>query len=793
MKKRNVYFLSALITLAIFFICASLNGYIPLGKNIFNISDAFNQYPGILMEYKNLFNLKNLFFSWNAGLGFNFLGTITYYSLSPLNLLCFLSNVNNYAYFSMILIYIRLVLASLTMCFYLDKRGTKSSYTILFSVIYALMGFTSTYYYNYMWIDSIIMLPLVIHGIDKLIETKKQTFYIVALSFSIIFNYYIGYMICIFSLIYFIYRVLRVPEKKELITKFIISSLLAGTMCAVVIVPSYFALTTGKSELFKAINYGGISRNAFTFFYTLTSGSYLDGDYKYGPAQVYTTLFVIALTVYYFFNNKISKKEKVSTFVVLAILYLSIAINALNFAWQFFQRPVWWNSRFSFVISFFLIITALKSLESIDSVKIDKKKKIIVPILFTILLVVGLYFKSRVSASIKLDTYIYLILSLVAFTSMICLLDKKKLLPLLLVITFMDLSLNTFNNLKQNNYGINVNEHNEFKKDVLKDLQIVKKENDFFRFELAKKYTFNDGLYFNYHGLNYFNSVKNFKVMQMLTRMGLSTPFNANITIEKFDPIFLSLFNVKYLYSENEIPYFKKMNTNLYENIYPLAIAYTVNPKIKTLKLEDVRYTENLEKLINTLVNEKFEIYDRIENIESDEYEFKGKDNYLFIPNDSIEEIIINDEKIELNGIYREIKKDDIVKVQFNKKEQNKYIELFNYDKYKNAIENLQNEKVETKTYIGNHILEATIDVKKDNSYLFTTIPYEKGMNIMVDGKEITPDTIFDALIGISLNKGKHKITIDYVPKGLKEGAIISSISLIATLAYLVITRKIKR
>ena len=357
----------------------------------------------------------------------------------------------------------------------------------------------------------------------------------------------------------------------------------------------------------------------------------------------------------------------------------------------------------------------------------------------------------------------------------------------------MDLSLNTFNNLKQNNYGINVNEHNEFKKDVLKDLQIVKKENDFFRFELAKKYTFNDGLYFNYHGLNYFNSVKNFKVMQMLTRMGLSTPFNANITIEKFDPIFLSLFNVKYLYSENEIPYFKKVDTNLYENIYPLAIAYTVNPKIKALKLEDVRYTENLEKLINTLVNEKFEIYDRIENIESNEYEFKGKDNYLFIPNDSIERIIINDEKIELNGIYREIKKDDKVKVKFNQKEQNKYIELFNYDKYKNAIENLQNEKVEAKTYIDNHILEATIDVKKDNSYLFTTIPYEKGMNIMVDGKEITPDTIFDALIGISLNKGKHKITIDYVPKGLKEGAIISSISLIATLAYLVITRKIKR
>ena len=92
------------------------------------------------------------------------------------------------------------------MCFYLRSKKISNKLVVLFSVIYALMGYTATYYYNYIWIDSIIMLPLVVYGIDKLIETNKPLVYIITLTITIITNYYIGYMICIFSLIYYIYN-----------------------------------------------------------------------------------------------------------------------------------------------------------------------------------------------------------------------------------------------------------------------------------------------------------------------------------------------------------------------------------------------------------------------------------------------------------------------------------------------------------------------------------------------------------------------------------------------------------
>jgi len=202
-KKILIYSLSALIPLGIFLIATIINGFLPFGKEMLNAYDAFTQYSGILLEYKHLLKTGNIFYSWNAGLGFNFLGTITYYGASPLNLLCIFATPKNYPFFITFMTLLRFALLGSSMCFYLDKKGTKPLYTVLFSTIFALMGYTGTYYYNFIWIDSIIMLPLIIHGLEKLINENKPKFYIISLGLTILINYYIGYMICIFALLYF--------------------------------------------------------------------------------------------------------------------------------------------------------------------------------------------------------------------------------------------------------------------------------------------------------------------------------------------------------------------------------------------------------------------------------------------------------------------------------------------------------------------------------------------------------------------------------------------------------------
>ena len=73
-KKTLIYLLSGLIPTLIFFVCSIIVGYIPFGDEMINVYDSFTQYPGMLLEYARLLKIGNIFYSWNAGLGFNFFG-----------------------------------------------------------------------------------------------------------------------------------------------------------------------------------------------------------------------------------------------------------------------------------------------------------------------------------------------------------------------------------------------------------------------------------------------------------------------------------------------------------------------------------------------------------------------------------------------------------------------------------------------------------------------------------------------------------------------------------------------
>ena len=58
------------------------------------------------------------------------------------------------------------------------------------------------YYQNIMWMDLVYMFPLLLYGIDKLIDDRKPYLYIICISICVLFNYYIGAMIVFFTLIY---------------------------------------------------------------------------------------------------------------------------------------------------------------------------------------------------------------------------------------------------------------------------------------------------------------------------------------------------------------------------------------------------------------------------------------------------------------------------------------------------------------------------------------------------------------------------------------------------------------
>ena len=74
-----------------------------------------------------------------------------------------------------------------------------------------------------------------------------------------------------------------------------------------------------------------------------------------------------------------------------------------------------------------------------------------------------------------------------------------------------------------------------------------------------------------------------------------------------------------------------------------------------------------------------------------------------------------------------------------------------------------------------------------------TTIPYDTGWTVRVDGTEVTPRKILGAFLGVELTAGEHVLELDYMPDGLKNGAYISGISAAFIILSLVVTGAIRR
>ena len=60
---------------------------------------------------------------------------------------------------------------------------------------------------------------------------------------------------------------------------------------------------------------------------------------------------------------------------------------------------------------------------------------------------------------------------------------------------------------------------------------------------------------------------------------------------------------------------------------------------------------------------------------------------------------------------------------------------------------------------------------------MYTSIPYDKGWRILVDGRPAAGRTIFDTFLAVDLDEGAHQISLTYEPEGRKQGAWISGIS----------------
>ena len=758
-------------------------GYFPIGDSMFNIYDSNSQFPGFFMLLQNF-----TFFSFAAGLGFNLFATATYYLMSPLNILIFFVNNINFHIFYTIIIYLKIGLAGLSMFIFLKSEEKNNQlWAFILSTAYALCGFMSTYYYMTIWMDHLYLLPILLLGIKKLVIENKSCLFIIMLSLSLMINYYIGYMLCIFSVIYFIYLNLSLKNVnyKKVIKKFIIASLISVAIATVILLPSFFALMQGKAlwinntDIEGFTNFFELNSNIRYFFYNLTPGSFQFNDYSYGPAQIYSSLLAVILVVLFFFNQKFSKKEKIAVAVIIGFFFLSFLWSGLDYTWQFFQRPIWWQSRYSFTLSAFLIIIAYKSIVNIKDLKLTLKNRILCTSILGALIIISFIFSYLDNHFYQTLSIIFICLSIFILVDYFFFVDKSYAKIIIVIILIVELFINSSSNLRKNDVTNSVNFETRMRSIRTNAINLIKDYDDsFYRMEFISSYGANDGMFFNYNGINYFNSVRNQKIVNFVEYYtDILVTSHCGIKLDNFNPFILSMFNIKYLIT-NDMDYFTRVSDNYsfsgFKNPHPLSIGFMVNAELKDVELITNQSYDNINKIFSSMINENIDPFNTVIG------SFSIDHDYLILT-ENIQPIKINNEEINLKSTFTLIKAGDTI-------ETDKPLKLLDIEIYERVMENLNQNILEVKE--SNHLLSGTVNVTGDKDILFLSIPFDEGLKVSVNGKRAEPILLLDTFIGISLEAGTHEITIDFIPKGFIPGSIISISGIALASIYLLKERK---
>lgn len=796
-KLMKKYFLAFIIPIFVLILAFIFNDVI-FGDFSAFVSDAQLQYQQLLVYLKHLLEgSSSLFYTFQVGFGTPLISTLAYYLMSPFNIFVKFFRVENIEACFLLLSFLKIGLCGLTMYSYL-KYNYKSKYLLLFSITYALSFNTVVNYFQIMWLDAYLLAPLLLLGIDKLIKERKPLLYGIVLFLIILTNYYMGYMCCLFSVLYFIYKYLLNENKdKKIILNFIIISLLAGLMTMFLHLPNLLDLINiprnlSRDYLFNTDIIGVLSK--------LFIGSNVEqGVMNEFHPHLYIGIFNVVLLLFYFVNQKISRKEKILSLVFLLILFLSIVFVPLNNFWHALSNPIGFNFRYIYLFNIFVISLCGKSFVNLKHVDLKWYYFVFLIIILTALLVI---IKDIMNL---IYVYVSVILALIYLFIFKNKNKDTKILFFLLAISELFFNSYTVLNAHSFTYRKALNGRYEEKTDSISSIV----DDSFYRMEFENRQLLNEPLYYNYNG-----------VTGWLSSADINSDFYNNIGYYSYNNLQLynhyllldSLFGIKYYESVRQYDYYEELNVKnisiyddmlygnfmqpsyLYKNPYALSLGYMVEDTVK-----EPFFCENAfdcqNEMIRQMMAEDNNIYE-IEKID-DQIKIKSKNNFyvLFVENsidvESAYSVCVDQSCFAFSynsnkTIY--VKNDyeigDIIEVSVGDRSDMRaiYVGYFDFELFTNVIEKLKTQQLNITDFKGDYI-KGNIEVLEDN-VLFLSIPYNDNFKILVDGKETDYYQVFNNFIGLDLPRGYHEVEIIYQVKGLKLGISISLVSFILFVVY---------
>lgn len=846
-KRNKCIFAAFLLPVLLMITAFAAEGIYPFGQQQIAVIDMYHQYVPFLSELQNkLHEGGSLFFTWNGAGGSDFLTLLAYYGASPLNLLLIIFPENFIMEGITVILLIKIGLSGSFMAMFLRYiYRTCDMGTVAFAVLYALNSYVMAYYWCIMWMDAVMLLPLVIMGLHKIIDEGKFVQYTVTLALTIIINYYMAIMVCIFIMFYYpvlyFIKVRGGGLRRCAVTtgKAVGFSLLGVTMSAVLLLPTYismqntFYISSDMPENWLVYN------DPLDIVNQLLPNAHL--TFRDGLPNLYCGLIVVMLLVFYVVSKTIPLREKSLNICFLVFMFFSLNLNKLDFIWHGFHFPNQLPYRYTFVICFILIGMAYKVFLKIDEVKTNAVWGVLGA-------GIGYYLLMQKILEKEIDNLNLYFYGGIAWLLLYCLIivlykkgyvKKTIFIFLIMVVVISEMASNTCTSIEK----IGTTSRDTYfsnREDMVALAEETKKE--FVRTEVDNEYLLNCPAMYHYRGISQFSSSINADTTAFMEKIGVEgSPGKNRFNYNQTAPIVNAMLGIKYIISKNvplEDDDFtlvkKKGYSRLYQSKYPLSVGYMVSDTIRTWNYSDdnpfdvindyVRcVTDNSEQKIFVNTGEPEILSSNVEISRKDSDNLSGalKDTgrkskillrykagetrkyYLFIEADSASEIVvkkgdsINDTEIrnDCGSIVNigEVKKGQTFDVEIDYKAKsmgsvNSRVCYMDEAVWEKVYGLLSESMLDVYESDDTHV-RGTIDVKKSGTCILS-VPYEKGWQLKIDGqtRKINEQT-GGCFISTSLSEGTHEVELTYKSPGLAVGLLITLLSIAVMLSCVLVRR----
>lgn len=357
------------VPIAMLCVVTAVRGVYPFGAQSFLAEDLVFQYVDFFAWFKRvLAGQESVFYSTACGLGANTWGLYSYYLASPFNLLLPFFDEAHLTLFVFVADALKLGCMQLAAMFYLRRRfDVGRGWSGVLALGYTWCLWTATNLRNPMWLDALILLPLLMWAVWVLVRDGRWLPLCLLTAADVVCCWYTAYMTVLFLILLTILEWWCAGRRDEsgecvplwrLAMRFARPMLLALVLCAWTFVPTVMAmLESGGVEetsllgIIQGILGAGSPLEMAMKLFTTKPGCFVRGfvpalyDFLRPVPQFYCGVVLMGCFAGFFVSRHVTGRVKGGLGVLVAVMLASILLTPLQAIWCGFRVPTGFYSR----------------------------------------------------------------------------------------------------------------------------------------------------------------------------------------------------------------------------------------------------------------------------------------------------------------------------------------------------------------------------------------------------------------------------------------------------------------